>query len=86
MVYNTHHLLYTVLMRSIKSLLNQLSPILDMSPGAIYERQRALVRLGALRAVPGKAIICADILSSFAMAVTYDVELEYSQVRSPVRS
>ena len=54
MVYNTHHLLYTVLMRSIKSLLNQLSPILDMSPGAIYERQRALVRLGALRAVPGK--------------------------------
>jgi hypothetical protein len=41
-------------MPSLKSLLDQLSPILGMSPGAIYERQRALVRLGALHAAPGK--------------------------------
>jgi hypothetical protein len=45
---------YTLLMPSLKSLLAQLSPILGMSPGAIYERQRALVRLRALHAAPGK--------------------------------
>src|SRR5215469_13735031 len=41
-------------MTSIKSSLGQLSAILRMSEAAIYERQRALVRVDALRANPGR--------------------------------
>jgi hypothetical protein len=41
-------------MASIKSSLPSLSEILQMSESAIYERQRALVRLGALKQMPGR--------------------------------
>ena len=49
-----HFLWFRLLMSSLKTSLHSLSPILGMTPAAIYERQRALVRLGALRALPGK--------------------------------
>jgi hypothetical protein len=41
-------------MASIKMYLPALSKILEMSPATIYERHRALVRLGALEPLPGR--------------------------------
>jgi len=43
--------------------------------------------VGALqmRAASGQAAICKNILSSFANAVTNDVELEYSWTKARVR-
>lgn len=67
-LYVTHYLRYNLLMPSLKSSIDQLSPILQMTPGAIYERQRALVRLGALHAVPGKGPGSGVELSSETVA------------------
>jgi hypothetical protein len=41
-------------MASLKSFLYGLAPILKMTGAALYERQRALVNLGALEATPGR--------------------------------
>ena len=41
-------------MASIKTTLPALSKILGMSESTIYERQRALVRIGALKPLPGR--------------------------------
>jgi hypothetical protein len=41
-------------MSSLKSFLSAVSPIIGVSPAALYERQRALVKLGLLSAAPGR--------------------------------
>ena len=41
-------------MASLKSFLPHLAKVLDMSPLALYERQRALVRAGLLESRPGR--------------------------------
>jgi len=41
-------------MASLKSFLFGLAPIIGMTGAALYERQRALVNLGALEAAPGR--------------------------------
>jgi hypothetical protein len=41
-------------MRSLKGFLYEVAPVLGMTGGALYERQRALVKLGALESVPGR--------------------------------
>jgi hypothetical protein len=45
---------FGLVMAGLKSFLNGIAPILGVSPLALYERQRALVNLGVLRAVPGR--------------------------------
>lgn len=52
---DTHHLLwFALVMSSLKSFLYGVAPILGMSGAALYERQRALVALGALQSLPGR--------------------------------
>jgi hypothetical protein len=41
-------------MSSLKSFLFAVSPIIGVSPDALYERQRVLVKLGLLAAAPGR--------------------------------
>jgi hypothetical protein len=41
-------------MSSLKSFLYGVAPIVGMSPAALYERQRALVKLGLLTVTPGR--------------------------------
>lgn len=52
-----HHLsscLYAFVMIGLKSYLPFLSSYFDLTEAALYERQRALVRLGLLKATPGR--------------------------------
>jgi hypothetical protein len=53
-VYIPNLLWFSPAMASIKSALPSLSKALSMSETTIYERQRALVRVGALKPVPGR--------------------------------
>jgi hypothetical protein len=41
-------------MSGLKSFLHAISPIIGVSPAALYERQRALVKLGLLSVAPGR--------------------------------
>lgn len=41
-------------MSGLKSFLSAISPVIGVSPAALYERQRALVKLGLLDAAPGR--------------------------------
>jgi hypothetical protein len=41
-------------MASLKAFLDGVAPILGLTPAALYERQRALVRLGVLTAIEGR--------------------------------
>jgi hypothetical protein len=45
---------YRCAMTSLKSYLYGVAPILGLTPAALYERQRALVKLGLLTATPGR--------------------------------
>jgi hypothetical protein len=41
-------------MPSLKTYLHRIAPIIGLSPGALYERQRSLAKLGLLTVTPGR--------------------------------
>jgi hypothetical protein len=45
---------FRFVMAGLKSFLYAVAPILDVSPAALYERQRALVNVGALKTTAGR--------------------------------
>jgi hypothetical protein len=55
-------------MAGLKSFLNSIAPILGVSPLALYERQRALVNLGILKAVRGRGPGSGVPLTSYNVA------------------
>lgn len=56
-------------MSSLKSFLFGVSPIIGISPAALYERQRALVKLGLLTPSPGRGPGSGVPLSAESVAV-----------------
>src|SRR6478735_5184403 len=56
-------------MSSLKSFLYGVAPIIGMSPVALYERQRALVKLGLLTVTPGRGPGSGVALSADSVAV-----------------
>src|SRR6476660_5384357 len=56
-------------MSSLKSFLYGVAPIVGMSPVALYERQRALVKLGLLTVTPGRGPGSGVPLSADSVAV-----------------
>jgi hypothetical protein len=55
LIVDVHHLFwYRPVMASLKSFLYGMAPILGLTGAALYERQRALVNLGALEATAGR--------------------------------
>ncbi len=56
-------------MQSLKSLLPQIAPVLGTTPYALYERQRALVRAGLLKARPGRGRGSGVEATSHALAI-----------------
>jgi len=56
-------------MSSLKSFLYGVAPIVGMSPVALYERQRALVKLGLLTVIPGRGPGSGVALSADSVAV-----------------
>jgi hypothetical protein len=56
-------------MSSLKSFLYAISPIIGISPAALYERQRALVKLGLLTPAPGRGPGSGVPLSADSLAV-----------------
>jgi hypothetical protein len=74
-VYNAHHLLYRLVMTSLKAVLPRLATMFDSNPDALYERQRALVRLGVLKPIqgrgPGSGVeFSANSVATLLIAVT----------------
>ncbi|MGZ5261899.1 MAG: hypothetical protein ACXWC0_30155, partial [Burkholderiales bacterium] len=60
---------YHLVMSSLKSFLDGMAPIVGFSPAALYERQRALVRLRLLEASPGRGPGSGVALSADSVAV-----------------
>jgi hypothetical protein len=56
-------------MSSLKSFLARMAPVLETTSDALYERQRALVRLGILRPIPGRGPGSGVELSCDSLAV-----------------
>jgi hypothetical protein len=53
-VDNHHFLWFCLVMAGLKTFLQRVAPSLGLTGGALYERQRALVALGALKTLPGR--------------------------------
>lgn len=68
-MYTHHYSWYGRAMSSLKSFLYAVAPVVGISPAALYERQRALVTLGLLTAVPGRGPGSGVALSADSVAV-----------------
>jgi hypothetical protein len=68
-VYTHHYFKYGLAMSSLKSFLYAVAPVFGITPAALYERQRTLVKLGLLTAVPGRGPGSGVALSADSVAV-----------------